>query len=225
METTQAFNGNVPDLPLGHLQAERAQTWVNIGSFAQRPVILPLTLPDRQVIDAGKSALHQSLIVELPQLIAVAAIPVTGIVAPLIGESHGHPMVTETPEFLDQAIVQLPGPLTFQEGLDRLPSPWKLRAITPDRILGIGLNDPSRTRVFQRPSAMRTFSRAAPSEKGGINVLLCMVSVLLCFGSAQCRQACLLRTIIDNMERSVYYGVMDKLLNPTPNEPGQAIRA
>ena len=45
------------------------------GAAAKRPVVFALTLLDRQIIDAGDAQTHQSVLVEFPVLVAVAAEP------------------------------------------------------------------------------------------------------------------------------------------------------
>jgi len=43
----------------------------------------------RQIVEAGDAPAQQPVLVELPVLVALAAEPVAGIVAPLIGEARG----------------------------------------------------------------------------------------------------------------------------------------
>ena len=104
---------------------------------AQRPVVLALGLLDRQIVDAGNAHTHQSLAIELPVLIAVRAEVLAAVIAPFIGEAHCDPMVRESPDFLDQAVVQLPGPFTSQERDDLLAALDKLGAIAPTAVLRV----------------------------------------------------------------------------------------
>jgi len=50
---------------------------------------LALVGPDRQIVDAGEAALHESVLVELPVLVAVGAEPLSRVVVPFIGKAHG----------------------------------------------------------------------------------------------------------------------------------------
>jgi hypothetical protein len=42
---------------------------------------------------------HQAAAVELPVFVAVAAIPILGIVMPFVGETHSEAIAAEEPEF------------------------------------------------------------------------------------------------------------------------------
>jgi len=63
---------------------------------------------------------HETVGVEAPVLVAVGAEPVTAVVTVFVGEPHRDAVACEGPQFLDQAVVQLPGPLAGEEGLDLL---------------------------------------------------------------------------------------------------------
>ena len=97
-------------------------------------MIFPLALPDGQIIDAGDPDAHQTVLVELPIFIAIAAEPVTAIVAPFVGEAHGDTVLPKCPEFFDQAVVELATPLARQERLDFIAALQKLDAIAPATI-------------------------------------------------------------------------------------------
>src|SRR5688500_20195272 len=51
------------------------------------PVILAVGFFDGNVVDAGVAQAHQPVLVELPILVAVRAVPVVGVVVPLVGEA------------------------------------------------------------------------------------------------------------------------------------------
>src|SRR4051794_26177648 len=99
---------------------------MRVRTPAQRPMELAIRLGDRQVVDAGKAPAHQTVFSELPVLVAVAAIPVARVVMPLVGEAHRDALAGAGPQLLDQAVVQLPGPLALQEGADLLAALGKL---------------------------------------------------------------------------------------------------
>ena len=73
-----------------------------IRTAAEGPVEFAFVLIDRKIIDAGKSTLHETVCVELPVLVSVRTEPVVAVVAPLVGITHGDPILRPTPEFLDQ---------------------------------------------------------------------------------------------------------------------------
>src|SRR5258708_19742735 len=89
-----------------------------VGAAAQGPVIFPLALGDRKVVDAGDAQPHQALIVEFPVLVAVAAEPVAAVVVPLIGKPDGDAILAERPQLLDQAVIELAVPFAGHERLD-----------------------------------------------------------------------------------------------------------
>ena len=52
------------------LKSQVAEARVVIGAATQRPVKFALTFVDRMFVDAGKAARHETVLVELPVLIA-----------------------------------------------------------------------------------------------------------------------------------------------------------
>src|SRR5271166_5307692 len=80
-----------------------------VGASAKLPVILAIGLLDRKIVDAGNAKPHQAVLVEFPVLVAVAAEPMTAVVVPFIGEANGDAVLAESPDFLDQAVVELAG--------------------------------------------------------------------------------------------------------------------
>ena len=55
----------------------------------KRPVVFPVALRNRQVVDAGIAELHQSLVIELPVLVAVGTKPLTAVVVPFVSVTNG----------------------------------------------------------------------------------------------------------------------------------------
>src|SRR3954452_18470976 len=109
---------------------------------AERPAEQPVALADRPVVYARLAAAHQPRRIELPLLVAVRPIPVLGIVVPFILETHGDTVVGDRPEFLDQAVIEFPGPFAPQELNDRRPALKKFGAIAPATVFAIGERDP-----------------------------------------------------------------------------------
>ena len=59
-----------------------------IGAASERPMETPVSLRDPQIINAGKTTLHESMPVRFPILVAIGAEPTTGIVMPLMGKAN-----------------------------------------------------------------------------------------------------------------------------------------
>src|SRR5271155_1398042 len=96
---------------------------------------------NRDVVDAGFAAAHQAMLVGLPLLVAVGAVPSAGGVVPLILKTHRDAIAVERPEILDQAIILLLRPFAREKRDDRRPALKNLGAITPTAVLGIGERD------------------------------------------------------------------------------------
>src|SRR6202790_5794424 len=62
-----------------------------------RAEVAPLRLVDLAVVDACLPPRHEAMGRELPQLVAVAAVPLTGGGAALVLETHRHPVLQEAP--------------------------------------------------------------------------------------------------------------------------------
>ncbi|MFK4642342.1 hypothetical protein ABIF96_000916 [Bradyrhizobium ottawaense] len=77
-------------------------------------------LRNGDVVDRRFAALHQPVLVELPLLIAVGAIPLAARVVPFVLEAHGDAVLVEGPEVLDQAVVLLLLPFAGEERDDGL---------------------------------------------------------------------------------------------------------
>src|SRR5208283_676883 len=112
-----------------------------IGTAAQRPPVLALGLRDRQIIDARDPHSHQAVLVEFPIFIAEAAKPMTAVVMPLIGESHGDSIFRECPQLLDQTVVKLTRPFAREKRLDGVASLEELDAVPPAAVRRIGKRD------------------------------------------------------------------------------------
>src|SRR6266702_3415981 len=106
-----------------------------------RPVKPAIFLRDRDVVDRRFSALHQPVLVELPLLVAVGAIPLAAGVVPFVLEAHRDAVAVEAPEILDQAILLLLLPFAGEERDDGLAALKDFRAIAPAAVLGIGERD------------------------------------------------------------------------------------
>src|ERR1051326_278187 len=149
----------------GTSEAEIGESRVVIGTATQWPVEFALALGDRKVVDAGDAASHQTMLVELPILVAVGAEPVAGVVVPLVAKAHGDAVLAECPQFFDEPVVKLLGPFAGQELKDSLSSDQELGAVSPDRIQRVGERDS--LRIARVPGVFRfahLFDRGAGVE-------------------------------------------------------------
>src|SRR5580658_4244193 len=108
------------------------------------PMKFAISRRERRIVDAGDARSHQTMLIELPVLISVAAIPLPGIIVPLVGETHRDAIFPKGPQLLDQAVIQLTVPLAFQERPDGLTTLKELGAIAPATVGGVGERDPRR---------------------------------------------------------------------------------
>src|ERR1700754_1798675 len=68
----------------------------------RRPVEAAILLGDHDIIDAGLAAPHQAVLVELPLLVAIGAVPLAARIVPLMLKAHRDAVAVEAPEILDQ---------------------------------------------------------------------------------------------------------------------------
>src|ERR1700730_14258530 len=115
-----------------------------VGATAERPVIFSVALLDRKIIDARDSQAHQRMLVEFPVLVAIAAEPVASVIMPFIGKADGDAIFMESPELLDQPVVEFAIPLSRQEGFDGLAALQQFRAVAPTTVGGVGERDARR---------------------------------------------------------------------------------
>jgi len=72
----------------------------------------PILLSDRNIVDAGVPNFREPGVVELPVLISVGPMPLPRLVMRLVHESDSDPVPIKSPDFLDEAILQLFTPLS-----------------------------------------------------------------------------------------------------------------
>ena len=77
---------------------------------------------DGKVVDRREPKSHELVVIELPVLIAIRAVPVTRVVVPLVSKAHRDAVSGERPQFLDEPVVQLFRPLPREEGDDFVSS-------------------------------------------------------------------------------------------------------
>src|SRR5918993_4512034 len=113
------------------------QAWLRSSG----PAKLALRFIYLVIIDRGVAAAHQAVLVELPQLIAVATPPLPILVVRLVLEPYRDAVICEAPEVLFESVVELASPLALQEVPDRLAALEELVAVAPLRVLGVGEGD------------------------------------------------------------------------------------
>src|SRR2546426_531451 len=96
---------------------------------------------DWGVVDAGDAAAHESVGVEFPELIAVGAKPLAGVVVPFIFKRNGEAISVKSPERLLEAIVEFTVPFAAEEGLDFVSAVQELGTISPDGIVRVAEDD------------------------------------------------------------------------------------
>src|SRR5260370_11680997 len=104
---------------------------MTIRTASQRPVVLALTLHDRNVVDARLAQAHEASLIELPILITVRAEPGSRIVVPFVSKPHGDAIFMEGPELFDEPVVEFLGPLAGQKSDDFLPASQEFRTVSP----------------------------------------------------------------------------------------------
>src|SRR3954465_10700798 len=97
----------------------------------RRPAEAAVLLGNHDIVDAGFAAAHQAVLVELPLLVAIGAMPLPGIVMPLVLKPHRDAVLIERPEILDQAVLVLLRPLPGEERHDGGAAFKKFRTVTP----------------------------------------------------------------------------------------------
>src|SRR5947209_8026485 len=96
------------------------------------------------VVDARLAANHQPVLVEFPQLVAVASPPLAVTVMALVLEAHGDPVFVKAPQVLAQGVIQLTLPFRGEEGDDLGSTRDEGVSVAPDGVLAIGEGDPFR---------------------------------------------------------------------------------
>src|ERR1700758_1834682 len=84
----------------------------------ERPMVLPVGLADRQIVDRSKAPLHHAGGVEFPVLVSVRAKPVAAVVMPFVSEPHGDVIVAKRPQLFDQAVIEFLVPFAGEKSDD-----------------------------------------------------------------------------------------------------------
>ena len=99
---TQEFCGAVESTAAFFLlQVKIGKAGVVVGTPALWPAKPAFGFIDDKVIDARNSTAHQAAIVELPVLVSVGAIPLTGAVPTFVGKTNSDPVAGKCPKLFD----------------------------------------------------------------------------------------------------------------------------
>src|SRR5580704_2959549 len=83
------------------LKAQVTQPRVVFGTSTGQPLKFAVGFQNGKVVDRREPRGHEPVVVELPVLIAIGAIPVTRVVVPLICKPDRDPVPGKRPDFLD----------------------------------------------------------------------------------------------------------------------------
>src|ERR1700742_2405867 len=119
-------------------QTEIGQPRMIRRAGTERPEVFAVSLFDREIVDAGDPAPHQAVFGKLPVLVAVGAKPAAGVVVPFVGEAHGNAIVRESPQLLDQPVVELAGPFAAEKRNNLCAALDELGTIAPKTVQRIG---------------------------------------------------------------------------------------
>ena len=92
---------------------------------------LAVILLDGDIIDAGFSTPHQSLIIEFPKLVPIGSKPLTICIVVLVLKTYGDPFLAEGPQRLGESIIEFFLPLVTQEFTNLISTSDELVTIPP----------------------------------------------------------------------------------------------
>ena len=96
-------------------------------------MVLALGFFNWEIVNARNAPAHQSLLIKFPVLVAIAAEPIAAVVMPFVSKPY-RDTVSKCPDFLDQAVIQLPAPLARQKRLNGGATLKEFRSISPDAV-------------------------------------------------------------------------------------------
>ena len=112
-----------------------------VGTTPKGPEKLAGRFVNGQVVNAGYSPSHKTILIKLPVLVSVRPEPVAAVVVPFIRKADGNPIFMKGPQFLGQSILQLSIPFPRQELHNRLSPRDKLRPVAPHAVDGVSLRN------------------------------------------------------------------------------------
>jgi hypothetical protein len=87
-------------------KAQVTQSGMIVRPTSESPVEEAFGLLDGQIIYGSVTMMHQPIFSELPIFISVGAMPLAGHIMRLICKADGYSGAVESPQFLDEAIVE-----------------------------------------------------------------------------------------------------------------------
>lgn len=131
----------------------------------------------------------------------------TRIVMPFIGESDRQAIVTKSPQFFDQAILEFPDPLSLEKGAYGLSPHQELGPVSPNGIVRIGLHNA--IRVTRVPDIFgQSYLQKGRVFGKGWNGCLYPHNIYSSGLNTLSRQFCLLNVSLYKEDRSVYHRSM-----------------
>ena len=115
-----------------------AESRVVCRSRALRPRELAFRFVDGNVVNTGFTATHQAFIVELPVLVSISAEPLAVFVSVFVLEANRDSVGGECPKLFGQPVFQFVVPLVGKELANGVAAGYKLAAIAPLAVDGIG---------------------------------------------------------------------------------------
>ena len=64
-----------------------------------------LVLLDEHVVDTRLTLTHQTMLIKLPEFIAVTSVPLAVVVVRFVNKTHSHSVFAEASQFFDKSIV------------------------------------------------------------------------------------------------------------------------
>lgn len=100
-------------------------------------MIFSILFANGQVIDARMARAHQPSLVEFPIFVSVRAVPLTRVIVPFVCETYSNSVRIECPDLLDESIIELALPFSFEKCLDLGSSIQEFGPITPAAIFRV----------------------------------------------------------------------------------------
>jgi hypothetical protein len=136
------------------------------------PIEFAICLFDGEVVNAGEPPLHQTCSVIFPVLVAERAEPASAVIMPFMGIADGDPTFDESPELLDESVIELLCPLSGEERYDLGASVDEFGAVPPTAVRRKASDTFPGSREFHPSSARRTFCVALSRLNGGAMMVI-----------------------------------------------------
>ena len=109
-----------------------------IGAWGtELPVKFAVGFANFDVIDTGMSVRHQPVAIKFPILVAIGAVPLAFERLEFVAVARRDAIFSKGPQLFDEAVIEFPQPLIFQEFDDLLAALEKGIAVAPRAVWGI----------------------------------------------------------------------------------------